>query len=182
MADHSLFTNRRIEFFADTYGVGHGGLEAGCEGVVVVKLFAEDVVEVLCYFGCLVFAAGKVEGLADAVYQLRVLQGCERDFGKGLVEDGVGLGCEAVGAEVFGQYGDICPVLFEEFAAAFVDVYSVEWVPCHLGGDVAVEGFYGYAVAGLGSEAVGCAFELQQSVEVLAVVVVGVVGEVDGAA
>ena len=150
--------------------------------MVVVELFFEDMAEVVGHCFGLSSASGLVEGLAYTINELRVLDSSERNLGEGFVQYRVGFCCEVFVAEVLGQQYDILPVLLEEFAAAFVDVHAFDILPSHVARHVAVGGLHVYAVAGGVGEAVGVPFELEPASEKMAVLIVGVVGEIDGAA
>ena len=88
-------------------------------------------------------------------------------------------GVLSLGDEVLGEQQHVAPVLLDEFATCFVDIDVLHGVPLHAV-EVVEERCGGHAVAGVGHEAVGVAFELQASGVELAEMVVGVVGEVDG--
>jgi len=170
-----------VELFAGTEGVGHGGLAGGGHGVVVGQLLVEDAQQLGFDAVAGSGVGGVEEGLADAVHELDVLQNVEGYLDKGFAEGVVGVGGAAEVGEVLGEQQYVAPVLFEEFAAGLVDVDVLEGLPVH-GVEVAEEGVDGHTVAGCGHEAVGVAFQLEAVGVVLAEVVVGVVGEVDGPA
>ena len=147
----------------------------------VVELLAEDVGKVLVDVVVGGGVSGAETGLANIVYEAHVLKCGEGDFGQGFVESPAGFVVLPLGGEVVGKEEDVFPVLFDEFAACFVDVDVLHGVPGHVV-EVEEERMCSDAVArGLG-ETVGVAFELNAGTELGVEGVVGVVGEVDGAA
>ena len=86
----------------------------------------------------------------------------------------------AVVDEILGQKDGVVPILFKESATHLIDINAFKRVPCHVVHDVAEEWLYGHTVARVVGESVGVAFQLQASFERGVVLVVGIVGEIDG--
>ena len=93
--------------------------------------------------------AGMKEGLADTIDQLHILQSGEGYFAQSLVKYHGGIALTAQSYEVFGQQKHIAPVLFEEFAASLIDVYSLERMPPQRLHGMVVEWLHRHAVARL---------------------------------
>ena len=98
----------------------------------VVELLAEDVGKVLVD----VVVGGGVPGaetsLANIVDEAHVLKCGEGDFGQGFVKCPAGFVVLPLGGKVVGKKEDVFPVLFDEFAACFVDVDVLHGVPGHV--------------------------------------------------